>query len=283
MPDTLDLALDQVARGQRVPYLGPGIAALTPGLPATPAALCALIESEVRVPRRVSGNLWSAAQFVESRRFRATLDAILRRAFAGTPAPNPVQSWLADLRPPLIVDTWYDTGLIRAFAETGAGWGRVQGISRQAIATETWFAAFDAAGTRLAAPDPAWPTLIYKPHGMVQAGSDVLVSDSDYVEVLTEIDIQSPIPPEVQARRTGRPFLFLGARFDDQMLRIFARQIAKRSAPGHIAVLETPLTRMEALFVRDLGITVLDLPLSEVVARITPRAAPTSDALTAAG
>ena len=35
---------------------------------------------------------------------------------------------------------------------------------------------------------------------------------------------------KVQARRTGRPFLFLGCRFDDQMLRIFARQIAKRRA-----------------------------------------------------
>lgn len=44
-----------------------------------------------------------------------------------------------------------------------------------------------------------------------------LVSDSDYVEVLTEIDIQTPIPAVVQQRRTGRNFLFLGCRFSNQL------------------------------------------------------------------
>ncbi|MCB6178307.1 SIR2 family protein [Rhodobacter sp. Har01] len=257
-------ALDEVARGARVPWLGPGVAALSGGgLPATPAELCARIEAEVRVPRRVSGNLWSAAQFVESRRFRATLDAIMRRAFSDGPPPNPLQRWLAAVRPPLIVDAWYDDALIRAF--DGADWGWVQAISRQRIAAEVWTAVHDATGAPVAAADPAWRTLIYKPHGMVRPGSDVLVSDSDYVEVLTEIDIQTPIPDEVQNRRTGRPFLFLGTRFDDQMLRTFARQIAKRSAPGHVAVVQAPLTRMEQRFTEELGITVVDLPLQAVV------------------
>ena len=70
-------------------------------------------------------------------------------------------------------------------------------------------------------------TLVYKPIGGHQPAGNYLVSDSDYVEVLTEIDIQTPIPPEVQALRSGRNFLFLGCRFDDQLTRSFARQIMK--------------------------------------------------------
>nr|WP_153750183.1 SIR2 family protein [Rhodovulum strictum] len=263
--------LDEVARGVRVPYLGAGAAALAEdGPPASPQALCAAIEAKVRAPKRASGNLWSVAQFVENRRFRRTLEAIVQEVFAARPAPGPVQRWLARVRPPLVVDAWYDGQMLDAAATAGPeGWGWVQGISRAGEWRDVWTAAFDGAGRAIgAAPDPAWQMLVYKPHGLIRPGGSFLISDSDYVEVLTEIDIQTPIPEEVRARRTGRPFLFLGCRFDDQMLRSFARQIAKRSAPGHAAVIEGPLSRMEQRFLDEMGIERLDLPLAAVTGAI---------------
>ncbi len=261
----LGAALDAVATGRMIPYLGAGIAGLTEGVPASPAALCALIEAEVRVPRRASGNLWSAAQFVESRRFRATLNDIVARAFApGQGKSNAVQRALAALRPPMIVDTWYDDGLLAALAGQ-TGWGWVQGVSRNGEWIEIWTRAYAPDGTeRPEGPDPEWGTLVYKPHGLARKGSSFLMSDSDYVEVLTEIDIQTPVPAEVRTRRSGRGFLFLGCRFDDQMLRIFARQIAKRSGGGHVAVIEGQLTRMEMRFLDEIGITRLDLPVAAI-------------------
>lgn len=267
----LSQLLDDVAEGRRVPYLGAGVAALAGGSqPASPEALCAAIEAKVRPPRRASGHLWSVAQFVESRRFRKTLESIVQEAFAERPAPGPLHRWLARARPPMIVDAWYDSLILDAAMAEGMGdWGWVQGVSRNGEWSEIWTRAYDATGALLGeAPDPAWTTLIYKPHGVIRPGHSFLISDSDYVEVLTEIDIQSPIPDEVQARRTGRPFLFLGCRFDDQMLRTFARQIAKRSGQGHAAVIEGELTRMERLFLDELGIERLDLPLSAVTGAI---------------
>ncbi len=261
----LNDALDAVAAGRMIPYLGPGVAALTSGVPSSPDALCALIEAEVRVPKRASGNLWSAGQYVESRKFRATLNDIVTRAFAPTSGQsNPIHRMIARMHPPMVVDTWYDDGLLAAFAGK-PDWGWVQGVSRNGEWIEIWTRSYDPDGTeRTEGPDPAWPTLIYKPHGMARKGSSFLMSDSDYVEVLTEIDIQTPIPEEVRARRTNRGFLFLGCRFDDQMLRIFARQIVKRSGGNHVAVIEGPLTRMEQKFIEELGIVLLDLPLSAV-------------------
>ena len=259
--------LAEVAAGDRVPYLGAGVAALPGGgQPASPAALCAAIEAQVRAPKRAAGNLWSVAQFVESRRFRRTLETIVQEAFAAPPDPAPLHRWIARHRPPLVVDAWYDSLLIEAARdEAGADWGWVQGVSRNGEWSEIWTRAYDASGQLIGEqPDPAWTMLLYKPHGLIRTDHSFLISDSDYVEVLTEIDIQSPIPQEVQARRTGRPFLFLGCRFDDQMLRLFARQIAKRSSPGHAAVIEGELTRMELRFLEELGIERLDLPLSAV-------------------
>ncbi|WP_068114934.1 SIR2 family NAD-dependent protein deacylase [Tropicimonas marinistellae] len=265
----LNDALDAVAAGKLIPYLGPGVCGLDASVPSSPEALCAKIEAEVRVPKRASGNLWSAAQYVESRKFRATLDDIMQRAFApGQGKANAVQRAIAAMRPPMIVDTWYDDGLLAAMADA-TGWGWVQGVSRNGEWIEIWTRAYTPDGSeRAEGPDSGWSTLVYKPHGMARKGSSFLMSDSDYVEVLTEIDIQSPIPDEVQSRRGGRGFLFLGCRFDDQMLRIFARQISKRSGGGHVAVIEGELTRMERKFLNELGITRLDLPMSEVAAAV---------------
>ena len=267
--DILEEALEEVAGGKRVPYLGPEVAALSGGsAPTDPAKLCALIEAQVRAPRRASGNLWSVAQFVESRKFRKTLDVMVEKAFApeetGSGAgPNPIHDWLANVRPPMIVDAWYDDGILRALGDGDWG-GWVQGVSRNGEWIEIWTRAYAPDGTLVEESNPDWKTLVYKPHGLARAGSSYLMSDSDYVEVLTEIDIQTPIPEEVRRRRVGRPFLFLGCRFDDQMLRIFARQIAKRSAEGHVAVFEGEPTRMERKFFEELGVKVLNLPLSSV-------------------
>jgi hypothetical protein len=47
------------------------------------------------------------------------------------------------------------------------------------------------------------------------------------------------------------------------MLRIFARQIAKRSAGGHLAVAERALlTRNEVRFLDETGIELIDCPLN---------------------
>ncbi|MFD2175246.1 SIR2 family NAD-dependent protein deacylase [Rhodobacter lacus] len=269
--DLLDKAMAEVAQGKRVPYLGAEVSALSgSAAPATPAALSAILESKVRAPRRAAGNMWAVAQYIESRKFRGTLNKLVRDAFAVPPGGvNPVHDWLARVRPPMVVDSWYDDGLLRAFGPGRDDWGYVQGVSRAGGWTEEFTRAFTAGGGERDTADPSWPSLIYKPHGLATAEGSFLMSDADYVEVLTEIDIQTPIPEEVQNRRTGRPFLFLGCRFDDQLLRIYARQITKRSGRGHIAVLPGPLTKMEEKFLEEMEMIRVDLPLEAVTERLT--------------
>ncbi|MGB0661722.1 MAG: SIR2 family NAD-dependent protein deacylase [Mangrovicoccus sp.] len=269
--DQLEAALAGVESGEIIPYLGSEVAALSGSeAPATPEDLCAKIEAQVRVPKRAQGNLWSAAQYVESRKFRATLDKIVYEAFEGATGTNAIYDWIARIRPAMVVDAWYDGGLIEAYRQGAEDWGWVQGVSRNGEWIEIWTRTYTPDGVELeSGPDANWPSLVYKPHGMATKGYSFLLSDSDYVEVLTEIDIQTPIPEEVRHRRTGKGFLFLGCRFDDQMLRIFARQIMKRSGGPAYAVLDGELTRMEQRFLDEQGIIRLELPLSAVVEQVS--------------
>lgn len=254
----------QLRAGTVVPYLGPGVVASgSPSVPTTPEALADFFATRVALPKRARGNAWAAAQFIESSRHRATVTALMVEAFAAPVAPTPLHLWLAALKLPLIVDVWYDAAM-RAALEGRADWGEVQGITRAGIGEDRWHRFYDGGGKEVAAGEAAgWTTILYKPHGGITPAKNFLISDADYVEVLTEIDIQTPLPDIVKERRSGRGFLFLGCRFNDQMLRTYARQISKRSAARHHAVVAPDsLTRNEVRFLAEHGIAVIALPLA---------------------
>ncbi len=259
-----------LAAGTLAPYLGPGLLALCDGAmpPADPLALAGVLASKSSVPGKIRNRVTAVAQFIENFKHRKTLVALMTEAYATVPAPSALHHWLAGLPAPLIVDCWYDDTLRSALAVArgGAGWSEVQGLS-QSEHFGTWTGWYGADGAVL--PDAAdSPTVLYKPWGGHAPAGNYLVSDSDFVEVLTEIDIQTPIPARVQQRRAALGFVFLGCRFDDQLPRAFARQVMKRSAGPHFAVLPDTPTRMEARFLAEQGITRIDLPLAEVAAAL---------------
>jgi hypothetical protein len=266
----LDDVLVGLARGQVIPYLGPGLLAATPGseaLPSSPAQLVQRLTAKASVPHKVRNNLTAAAQFIENFKHRKTVMTLMTEAFSAEAAPGALHHYLAALPElPLIVSMWYDD-LLQQALRTRQDWGLVQGVS-QAEHFGTWVHYYQADGTAVTEADAQhWSTVLYQPLGAIAPAKNFLVSDSDYVEVLTEIDIQTPIPPMVQRRRRGRQFLFLGCRFGTQLERLFARQIMKRSSDHHWALLEGELTRNEARFLKEMNIHRIDLSLLEFLAR----------------
>lgn len=265
----LSALLDGLARdlleGAVVPWLGPGVHE-APAFPASPAALAAWIAQRAPVPGRIRGSLGAAAQYVEQHRHRKTLDRILVEAFARPSPPPPAVQLLERLpRLPLVVDTWYDATCARALAAERRV-ALVHGVDRTGQ-LERFFV--HAESPALVPPGAECDTVVYQPVGTAWPRPSFVVSDADLVEVLTEIDIQTPIPPVVQARRAKLGFVFLGCRFNDQLPRAFARQIMKRSAGPHFAVLPDAPTRMEARFLAEQGITRIAMPLAAVAAALT--------------
>ncbi len=268
----------EIAAGHLIPFLGPDVLALggEPVVPNGARALALALSSKVGVPGRIKQNLWHAAQYIETHKHRVTVDKMMAEIFKTIPEPNALHLWLAGLeRLPMVVDTWYDGAMRAAFVAKGrTDWGQIQGASKaRRLDGGVWARAVGADGATVADDIvEAWRTVLYKPHGAAQPTGDVLVSDADYVEVLTDIDIQTPIPEAVKIRRAGRGFVFLGCRFYDQILRTFARQVCKRSGGPRFAVVPDELTRNEIKFLEIEGIQPLTMPLAEAVAIITSTA-----------
>ncbi len=257
-----------LAQDRLVPYLGAGILSLgaAPAVPTLPEEVAALLNKRTPAPSRVRTNMWGTAQYIDSRKHRRTLVAYMAEIFGAAPRPLAFHRWLARQPLGLVVDSWYDSTLRAAYVASGRDdVADIQGISRAGINFDQWYQAYDLAGAPLTADAAgAARTILYTPHGGVAPARNFLVADSDYVEVLTEIDIQTPIPEVVRERRKSRGFVFLGCRFHDQMLRTYARQIMKRSSGPHFAIADVgALTRNEAKFYAGQGIRVLDIGLGE--------------------
>ncbi|MBM4200617.1 MAG: SIR2 family protein [Gammaproteobacteria bacterium] len=268
MPNAI---IDGLKAGQVIPYLGPAVLGLdgSTAVPSAPETLVELITAKVTVPHKIRKNLTAAGQYIENFKHRKTLVALLNEAFGARAEPTSLHRFLASLPTPLplIIDAWYDSAMAEALAGR-TDFGQVQGVSKSEHFND-WVHYFQADGTPAEAVEAArWATLLYKPLGSIAPASNFILSDSDYVEVLTEIDIQTPIPERVQELRVGRHFLFLGCRFRTQLERTYARQIMKRSSDRHWAVLPEEPTRNEARFLAEQQIERIDMPLAEFVAQL---------------
>jgi hypothetical protein len=273
MTDAVSEIRAALAAGKLVPYLGAELHVQSEDaapVPLTPTELAARLAARVTVPFKVRANMTAAAQYIENFKHRKTLVALMKEIFQPEVAPSPTHRFFAGApNLPLLVDTWYDGAAQSAFA-VRADWGQVQGVSR-AEHRDIWVKYYRADGAECGADAAAgWRTLIYKPLGSIAPAANFIVSDSDFVEVLTEIDIQSPIPPRVQELRGGKRFLFLGCRFRNQLERAYARQVMKRSSDGpHWAVLPGELTKNETRFLEEQHIQRLDMSLDDFLGKVS--------------
>lgn len=273
----IDAILQSATAGEMIPYLGPGMLTLSQSesqLPGSPQDLVVRLTAKCSVPHKIRKNLTAAAQFIENFKHRKSVSTAMTEAFRSEAEPTSLHAMLASIPElPLMVHAWYDD-LPQKAMRVRSAWSIVQGVS-QAEHYGNWVHYYAANGTHRGVEVPPelshGETLLYQPLGSVWPAQNYLVSDSDFVEVLTEIDIQTPIPEPVQELRKGKSFLFLGCRFTTQLDRIFARQIIKRSSDKHWAVLPEEMTRNEARFVEQYNIERLSMTLAEFESEFAER------------
>ena len=172
--------------GTIIPYLGPGLTELSkPVSPDESGGARGVLRYQSRAAAARQGQcLGRRATY---RKHQASLDRY-RPDDGGVrllrSSRRALHRYLASLRLPMIVDTWYD-GAMRAALGQRSDWGEVQGITRAGIGEDRWYRFYDAAGAEAdRAAAEAGRRLLYKPHGSIAPARNFLISDADYVEVL---------------------------------------------------------------------------------------------------
>jgi hypothetical protein len=207
--------------------------------PADPLALARQLTAKVSVPGKIKNRLTAAAQFIENFKHRKTLVKGMDEAFATGAAPSPLHhGWrgcgAADRRH---LVRRHDAP--RAWRPARRSTGPRCRACRRANTSAPGPAGTTPPGRRSPTRSPA-PTLLYKPWGGACAGGQ-LPHLRQRLRRGADRDRHPDADPAPGCSSAARTlgFVFLGCRFNDQLPRAFARQIMKRSAGPHYAVLPT--------------------------------------------
>lgn len=288
MTRLLDVIAARLLEGSLAPFLGPAVLRAPP-FPASDPALAAWLvrrdqADEWAAPRQdgrpeepgwpagatSSGDLAAVAERLERRRGRRGLLKLLREAFAARGEASPLHFLLAGLPTlPLVVSTAFDATLLDLLCEVARAGGRSVALLHGVAPRDgggVFFA--EAAAPGLVGADEA-QTVAYQPRGGCPPASSFLVTEEDLADTLVALETQAPIPLEVQRRRHGAGFLFLGCRLEASLERLLARGVLQGSSGPHFAVLAEPPGPAAARFLAAEGITVLGLTQERFVAEVS--------------
>jgi hypothetical protein len=292
--------------GRVIPLLGAGVnlfnrPANTPWQPGqsqflpSGAELARHLASSYGFPDSATSDLARVSQFVRTVAGSGPLYEELRALLNADFPPTPLHTFLALFpaflrergvapKPQLIVTTNYDDVMERALDAAGESYDVV-----------TYLAEGQARGKFLHRAPGAEPCIIDRPneyaglaiderrnlkrtvvlklHGavdrIVSDRDSFVITEDDYIDYLTRTDISNLVPVILGEKLRRSHFLFLGYGLRDWNLRVILHRIwgEQRLTYKSWAIQVNP-DQLETRFWRDRDVEILDLPLSEYLARL---------------
>jgi hypothetical protein len=216
---------DRIAQGSVVPYLGLEIFAGSKRLPSnSDEIIFALNEGRAMSPRLML-EYPRAAMAIEQRRGRKKLEELFAAIYKNVFEPTPTHTALSKRAPQIVVDTNRDDTLQRMFEGEFTLVSGVARISGNLPRYKAW--AKNAGGYQPIETDAInlEKPLLFKPFGVLEPQTELIVSDADFVDWLTEAMAGAAVPNALKERRRDLRWLFLGCSFQRDTDRMAASEI----------------------------------------------------------
>lgn len=265
--------LDELAAGNVVPCLGPGVLEDTRDprsgrpMPGEGQALMDLASGGQPVPAKVAFECSRALMHFELKRGRSFINKTLTAAYDVACEGGRVHEWLTELGVPYVIDTNRDRRLQDLW--TGRPHTLVVGVAR-IIGNDFRFRLWESDGERYrevnsSDVDPSLPVL-FKPLGTPIPEPIFVASDADYVDYITELMGGLAVPKFLKQRRVGMKYLMLGLRFvRDTQRMIVSDLMADAASPAGWAMISDP-TAKERRFCASKDIEILECEIDELLA-----------------
>ena len=257
-------------KGSIIPYLGPGALSGAVNtqtgdpIPADSDSLILAMNGGKPMAAKLMYEFPRAAMNQELKKGRSFVNRFLDQLYGKTQWTRaPLHDWLAQLKPPCVIDVNRDTQLIDSYADTPhnlmLGISRIggtdfryklyhyDGSSYQEITNEQ-------ADTRL--------PLLLKPMGSPQPEASYIASDADYVDYLTELMGGFGVPRMFKDYRQQKQYLLLGLSLKRDTERMVLSDLIHGHRGGW-AVIEQPTDKERRFCEKNLGMQLIDMPLSE--------------------
>ncbi|MBK1701646.1 SIR2 family protein [Thiococcus pfennigii] len=268
-----------LARGELVPYLGPGALAdvVDPAtgepIPADSEHMILAMNNGRPMSARLMWEFSRAAMNVELKRGRGAVNRFLVRTYGErTWTRAPLHDWLAGIHPPYVIDINRDTQLQDSYRATPhtlvRGIARIGGTPYRFLIHE-----WDGETYREVPQegvDRRLPVL-FKPLGSPVPDPTFIASDADFVDYITELMGGFAIPSFLKDYRIGRQYVLLGLRLTrDTERMILSNLIYAAGRPAGWALIAEP-TAKERRFCARQGIEIVEAGIPALLAAAATR------------
>ncbi|MDD3517681.1 MAG: SIR2 family protein [Chromatiales bacterium] len=269
LPSDLIAALK---RGDVVPYLGAGAlrgavdAQTGQPIPADSDSLIIAMNRGQPMAPKLMYEFPRAAMNLELKRGRSFVNKFLTELYGETTWTRaPLHDWLAEIRPPYVVDINRDSMLQDSYADAPhtliTGLSRIGGTDFRYRLHQWDGNAYRAIGNDEV--DAALP-ILFKPMGTPRPEPNFIASDADYVDFITELMGGFAIPAFLKQRRKGLRYLFLGLRFTRDTERMVMSDIVfDHGTPTGWAFIPHPNAK-ERRFCARMGIEILERDIEDL-------------------
>jgi len=262
-----------------VPYLGAGALAdvvevgTQNPIPADSDSLILALTGGKPLSPRLMYEFPRAAMDQELKRGRNALIKTLNAVYAGNRqwTRGALHDWLADIKPPYVIDINRDLQLQTSYSNTPHL--LIRGVARIA-GTQYRFKLDYFNGEHYeenTSPEtaPSNVPILFKPMGSPLPDAVYIASDADYVDYITELMGGFAIPSFLKTYRKQRQYLFLGLRLNRDTERMVLSDIIYDSAtPAGWALIPDP-TPKERRFCATKNIEIVEASINDFLAQQT--------------
>jgi hypothetical protein len=280
MQDTdLQDVIEGVRSGAIVPYLGPGALAGATNtesgdpIPADSDSLILAMNNGKPMSARLMYEFPRAAMDVELKRGRGALQRFFDATYGASQwSRSALHEWLADIKPPYVVDINRDTQLQDSYADTPHT--LIRGIARVG-GSDYRFRIHSHDGEKYSDKEieqtevePSLPVL-FKPMGSPLPDPTYIASDADYVDFLTELMGGFAIPDFLKSYRKGKQYLFIGLRMTrDTERMVLSDFIYAAGEPAGWALIPAPNSK-ERRFCKRKNIEIIEADIADLLTAAT--------------
>ncbi len=266
----LDAIKHGLNSGEVIPYLGPealaGAVNAESGepIPADSDSLILAMNGGRPMAPKLMYEFPRAAMNLELKKGRSFVNRFLDQLYGQTEWTRaPIHDWLAQWHPPCVIDVNRDRQLVDSYA--GLPHNLMLGIARVG-GTDYRYKLYHHNGAEYREisneqADPALPLLV-KPMGSPVPEPSYIASDADYVDYLTELMGGFGVPKMFKGYRQGKQYLLLGLRLKRDTERMVLADLIHGHGGGWV-VMDDPTPKERRFCEKNLGMTVIDQPLTE--------------------
>jgi len=238
-----------VIDGKFIPFIGIGIFKEV-DMPYSSDSLILAMNNGRAMPPRLMYEYSRAAMNLEQKKGRGYLEELIKSIYAKAYEMPTIYKLISQNPPPYIIDTNVDDSLQKAYAHIPhfliLGRSRVLGDGeRFVVYVYDTSSGYTLIESKLL--DDSKP-ILFKPMGSISPELNLIVSDADFVDWLTEAMGGYGVPKFLKAYRKEKRYCYIGMDFGKDTFRMVANEITMDSLDGVVLENKEEFTKKELSF-----------------------------------